>query len=84
LVIAAAVTTKFPETECVWLPEVPVSVTDTFAAGAVTAAVSVVLCAVPGVSMSVAGLAVTPVGSPEIVTVTVPLKEFKAVARTLT
>ena len=47
------------------------------------AAVSVVLSAVPGVKVSVAGLAVTPEGSPVIATATVPLKEFTAVARTL-
>jgi len=39
---------------------------------------------VPGVNESVAGLAVTPEGSPVIAMATVPLKEFTAVARTLT
>jgi len=53
-------------------------------AAAVEAAVSVTFCAVPGVNVSVAGFAVTPAGNPEIATVTVPLKEFNAVARTLT
>jgi hypothetical protein len=66
------------------LPEVPVKVTIAVAATAPAPAVSVVLCAVPGVKVSVAGLAITPVGSPVIVTPTVPLKEFNAVARTLT
>jgi hypothetical protein len=66
------------------LPEVPVKVTVGVAAAALAAAVSVVLCAVPGVKVSVAGFAVTPVGSPVIVTETVPLKEFNAVASRLT
>jgi hypothetical protein len=39
---------------------------------------------VPGINESVAGLAVTPAGSPVIATATVPLKELIAVARTLT
>jgi hypothetical protein len=34
--------------------------------------------------MSVAGLAVTPAGNPEIATATVPLKPFAATTRTLT
>ena len=53
-------------------------------AAAFEAAVRVTFCAVPGGSVSVAGLAVTPEGSPAMVTETVPLKEFNAVARTLT
>ena len=62
----------------------PVKVTVNLEEAALDAAVSVVLCAVPGVNISVAGLAVTPDGSPLIVTLTLPLKEFIAVARTLT
>jgi hypothetical protein len=54
------------------------------AASALAAAVSVVLCATPGVNVSVAGTADTPVGSPTIVTVTVPLNPLIAVAFTLT
>jgi hypothetical protein len=38
----------------------------------------------PGINVSVAGFAVTPPGSPVIATVTVPVKPFIAVARTLT
>jgi hypothetical protein len=53
-------------------------------AAAVEAVLSVTFCAVPGVNVSVAGFAVTPLGSPVIATVTVPLKPFTAVARTLT
>jgi hypothetical protein len=52
-------------------------------AAALDAAVSVTLCAVPAVNVSVAGLAVTPEGSPVIATATAPLKEFTAVASTL-
>jgi hypothetical protein len=63
---------------------VPVKVTVTVDATAVEAAVSVTLCAVPGVNVSAAGLAVTPEGSPVIATATVLLKEFTAVASTLT
>jgi hypothetical protein len=62
----------------------PVNVTVAVDAPVPDAAVSVVLCSVPGVSDKVAGLAVTPFGSPEMVTETVPLKEFNAVAKTLT
>jgi hypothetical protein len=66
------------------LPEVPVKLTVAVAAPAVDAAVNVVLCAVPGVKVSVAGLAVTPLGRPVMVTATVLLKELIAVARRLT
>jgi len=58
-------------------PEVPVNVTVGDADAAVMAAVKVVVaedCA--GVRVRVDGLAVTPVGSPEMETETVPLKEF--------
>jgi hypothetical protein len=69
-----------------WLraPDVPVKVTVALPAAAEGAAVRVTFCAVPGVNESVAGLAVTPEGSPVIATETLPLKEFAAVARTLT
>ncbi len=68
--------------EWVSVPEVPVKVTVALPGAAPEAAVSVTLCAVPGVKESVAGLAVTPEGSPVMVTATGPLKEFTAVART--
>ena len=58
-------------------------VTVALPAAAVEAAVNVTFCAVPGVNVSVAGFAVTPLGSPVIATATVPLKPFTAVARTL-
>jgi len=63
---------------------VPVNVTVGVDAAVLNAAVSVVVCAVPGVSVSAAGLAVTPAVSPVIATATVPVKPFVAVARTLT
>lgn len=49
---------------------------------AVDAAVRVTFCETPGVSVRVAGLAVTPVGRPAMATETVPVKAFKAVALT--
>ena len=59
-------------------------VTVALPAAALEAALSITFCAVPGVNVSVAGLAVTPAGNPVIATATVPLKPFTAVARTLT
>jgi hypothetical protein len=44
----------------------------------------VIVCAVPGTSVSEAGCAVTPVGSPETATVTDPVKPLAGVALTLT
>jgi hypothetical protein len=61
-----------------------VKVTVALPAAALDAALSVTFCAVPGVNVSVAGFAVTPLGSPEIATVTEPVKPFTAVASTLT
>lgn len=80
----AACTVKAREAACVRLPEVPVKLTVAVAAPALDAAVKVVLCAAPGVSESVAGLAVTPLGRPVMAMATVLLKELTAVARTLT
>jgi hypothetical protein len=54
------------------------------AAGVPGAAVSVVLCAIPGVRLRVAGFAVIPPRSPDILTDTVPLKELTAFTVTLT
>jgi hypothetical protein len=54
------------------------------AAAAPLAAVRLVLCAVPGTSESEAGLAVTPEGSPLMVTATVPAKPLEGTAFTLT
>src|ERR1700730_15442920 len=65
-------------------PEVPVNVTFDVAAVALSAAVSVVLCATPGDRLNVAGFAVTPAGSPVIATATVPANEFTPAAVTLT
>jgi hypothetical protein len=80
----AASTVRAREEAWVRLPEVPVKLTVAVAAPALDAAVNVVLCAVPGTSESVAGLAVTPDGSPATVTLTVPVKPFCAAAFTLT
>jgi hypothetical protein len=79
----AACTVRASDAAWVRLPEVPVKLTVAVAALALDAAVNVVLCAVPGGSESVAGLAVTPLGSPVMATATVLLKELTAVARTL-
>ncbi len=80
----AAETVNATVAEWLSVPDVPVKVTAALPATAVAPAVSVMFCTVPGVSASVAGFAVTPVGSPLMATETVPLKEFIAVARTLT
>ena len=62
--------------------EVPVKVTVALADAAFAAAVSVVFCGVPGVRLSVDGLAVTPEGSPLELTVIVPVKPLIAVVLT--
>ena len=80
----AAATVVDTVAEWLRLPEVPVSVTVALPAAAVAAAVRVTVWAVPGVKVSVAGLAVTPLGSPVMATAMVLLKELIAVARTLT
>jgi hypothetical protein len=69
-----------------WLraPEVPVKVRVALPAAAVEAAVKVTFCAVPGIKVSIAGLAVTPAGNPLIATVTAPVKPFDGTALTLT
>ena len=80
----AAATVK--ATVAAWLsnPEVPVNVVVALPTEAVEAALSVTFCAEPGVNISVAGMAVTPEGSPLIATVTVPVKPFAGIAFTLT
>ena len=45
-------------------------------------AANVMLCGVPGARLSVAGVAVTPVGSPDSDTATIPLNAFSAFATT--
>jgi hypothetical protein len=52
-------------------------------AAALAPAVTVTVCAVPGVKLSVAGVTVTPVGSPAIATLTIPVKPLAGVAFTL-
>ena len=61
-------------------PEVPVSVRVALPIVAVGAAVIVTVCAAPGVRVRVAGCAVTPVGSPEMVTITAPMKPLSGAA----
>jgi hypothetical protein len=77
---AAAEMVAVTATEWVRDPEVPVRVSVALPATAVEAAVSVMLCAVPGVNVSVAGFAVTPAGSPLIATATLPVKPFAGTA----
>ena len=84
MVIGAASSVRASCVECERLPEVPVNVIVDVAAAAVRAAVNVVLCAVPGVRFNVAGFAVTPAGSPLIVTETALAKELSAAAVRLT
>jgi len=64
--------------------EVPVNVTVPDSAGAPVAAARLRLTAVPGVSVSDDGFAVTPEGSPEIATDTLPENPLIAVANTET
>ena len=76
----AAATLRASVAVCVKEPDTPLRVTVAFPIVAFDAAVSVMLCGVPGVRVRVVGLAVTPVGSPLIVTLIVPLKLLRAVA----
>lgn len=69
---------------CDKLPDVPVNVSVGVPAAALLAAIRVKLCAVPGVNDNVAGLLVTPAGSPVIATATGEANPFAAVAVTLT
>jgi hypothetical protein len=68
-----------------WLsvPELPVRVIIALPAVVAAEAVIVTLCATPGVSISVEGCAVTPLGSPLIATDTVPLNPLTGTALTL-
>lgn len=56
------------EVECISVPDVPVSVAVENPAAVPVAAISVSVEAVPGVSVSDDGCAVTPLGSPVIAT----------------
>lgn len=79
---ACACTVRSKVAECDRLPEVPVNVTVLLPAAAPLPAVSVTLCAVPGVSESEPGEAVTPDGNPLIATATVELNPFDGAAFT--
>ena len=65
---------------CFKVPDVPVKVMVDEAAAVLEAAVRLIDAALPGVSVSVDGLAVTPVGSPESVTAMEPVNSLMAVA----
>jgi len=69
-------------TLAVWvtMPEVPVKVRVALPMVAVGAAVMLMVCAVPGVRVKVAGFAATPEGRPVMETATVPVKELSALA----
>jgi hypothetical protein len=77
-----AVTVMGREAECVNVPEVPVNVAVEDPAAVPEGAVSVSVEAVPGVSVSEDGCAVTPAGSPLIATWTLEENPFCAVAST--
>lgn len=81
---AGVCTVRDRAAECVRLPADPVKLTAGIPAAAPLAAVRLVLCAVPGTSEREAGLAVTPEGSPLMVTATVPAKPLEGTAFTLT
>lgn len=68
------------EAECINVPDVPVRVAVDDPAAVPAGAVSVTVAAVPGVSVSEDGCAVTPVGSPAIATWTLEENPFCAVA----
>ena len=65
------------------VPAVPVKVSVKLPATALAEAVTVTVCADPGVRVTVAGCAVTPVGNPVIATVTTPVNPFAGTAFTL-
>jgi hypothetical protein len=83
-VVAIAETVAATVAMWVSVPEVPVKVIEALPAAAVEPAVSVKLCAAPGVSISVAGLVVTPAGRPLSATDTVLANPLEATAVTLT
>ena len=64
------------------LPDVPVKVMVGAVVRTLAPATSVMVCGVPGTRLTVAGVAVTPAGSPDTETETVPLNEFSEFAST--
>jgi len=78
----ACVTESAKAAVCVTDAAAPVTVTVASPVAAPVAAVRVTLCALPGVRLSVDGLAVTPLGRPLSLTFTVPLKPFTGTAFT--
>ena len=81
---AAAATVRAKVAECFSDRAVPAKVTVAFPTAAFAEALRVTLCAVPGVRLSVDGLAVTPAGNPLNLTFTVPLKPVLEAAFTET
>lgn len=81
---AAAVTFNWKDALWLRVPEVPTNWTEAVPVVAFAAAEKLICCGVPGVRLSVAGDAVTPVGSPLIVTWTVPVNPLRAVAESVT
>jgi hypothetical protein len=81
-VAAAAAMVRATFAEWLSVPEVLVKVSVAFPAAVEEAAVRVTCCAVPGVRVSIAGLAVTPAGSPLSVTATRLEKPLTALAVT--
>src|ERR1700735_1148147 len=77
---AGAETVSVRAAACVRLLEVPVKFTVDVPTAALDAAVSVVLCAVPGVRVSELGLAVTPLGRPVVAHLTAAVKPLLALA----
>ena len=81
---AAVADTTVNASVAAWVspPDVPLSVTVVSPVCATVDAASVTLCATPGVSVSVDGLAATPLGRPLSEAVTVPVNPFRALAVT--
>jgi hypothetical protein len=80
-VAGGAVTVMATEAVCVRPPDVPVNVAVDDPADVPRGAARAMVAAVPGVSVTDVGCAVTPVGTPAIVTETLPENPFCAVAR---
>ena len=73
---AGACTASASVAACVHVPEVPVNVSVELPIAALASALNAKFCAVPGLSVRDAGLAVTPTGSPVTSTETGETKPF--------
>src|SRR6202034_4384759 len=78
----AAVTLSVKEAVWLSMPDVPVNTTVEVLVAADAAAVKLTCCGVPGVRVKLLGDAVTPAGSPLMVTAMVPVNPLRAVADT--